>query len=246
MQRSTKQTPCWALSLVLTALVAASFWAVPAMAADAPLPVITIDGEANADVTPDTARLSLGVETERPTAAAATADLAKAAQAMMETLRTEGIDRKDITTTALALSPLYPEDQGRAPAAPARPRAFRAATTVAIVVRPAERAGTIASRLIDSGANTIEGIDYSSSEAEARLDGLRADAMRDARRKAEIYVGALGLHLGHVVEITPDSSTGPRPQPMMRTMAVAKAMVPTAPGSLTLHAGVSVRWTIEP
>lgn len=211
-------------------------------------PFITVQGEASADVVPDKARLSIGVQVERPSAAAATADVARAAQAITDQVKADGIEEKDVATTAIALAPIFPDDT--APRSPKGARAFRASTDLEITVMPAERAGLIASHLVDKGANTIDGIAYLSTREGDVLDQLRADATREARRKAEIYVGALGLHLGRALEIIPG---GDNAAPMART-AFAKSMVaaeptppiPVKPGVLTLRADVTVRWEIAP
>lgn len=220
-----------------------------AFAQAAPLggpPFITVEGQASAEIAPDLARLSVGVVAERPTAAAATAEVARAAQAVTDQIKADGVDDKDVTTGTLGLTPIYPEDltssrQSRPP------RGFRAATDVAVTVRPPERAGLVASHLVDKGANQIEGIVFASSQQDRRLDDLRADAMRDARRKAEIYVGALGLRLGRVLEISPQAEGGVPPQTFARSASILAAptpKLPVEPGTLSLQASVSVRWEI--
>ena len=221
----------------------------PAFAQAAPPggpPFITVEGQAGAEIAPDMARLSVGVVSERPTAAAATAEVARAAQAVTDQIRAEGIDDRDVTTGTIALAPIYPEDltssgQSRPP------RGFRASTDLSLTVRPPERAGLVASHLVDKGANTIEGIVFGSSLQGRRLDDLRADAMREARRKAEIYVGALGLRLGRVLDISPQAEGGAPPPTFARSASILAAptpKIPVEPGTLGLRAGVSVRWEI--
>ncbi len=214
------------------------------------LPFITVEGQASAEVVPDTAQLSIGVEADRPTASAATADVAKAAQAVMDQIKAEGIDDKDVATTSVSLSPVYPETALPGTSQPARsPRAFRAATELLVTIRPADRAGMVAAHLVDKGANTIEGIDFSSSDAARRMDDLRTAAMLDARHKAEVYVAALGLHLGSVLEINPLNAGGFQPRVAMQKTSILAAPPPPIPvksGTLTLQASVNVRWAIAP
>ena len=218
--------------------------------APTPIPFVTIEGQASSDVIPDTATVSLGVESDRPSATAATSDVAKAAQAIVDQITAEGIDAKDVTTTSIALSPIYPEDLGSArPSASRAPRSFRASTDLMITIKPAERAGAVVAHLVDKGANSIDGITYSSSQHAKQLDDLKADATRDALRQAQIYAGALGLRLGRVLEIIPGTSFGGEP-PMSFAKArstVLAAPVPALPvksGALTLRSTVSVRWEI--
>jgi hypothetical protein len=230
--------------------ILASLLTTPAWAQQAPLmppPAITVDGQASVEVAPDTALVSLGVESNRPTASAATADVAKAAQAIVDQIATEGIDSKDVTTTSIALEPIYPDEiSGKQPHIP---RSFRASTDLVVTIKPAERAGLVVAHLVDKGANTIDGIAYSSSEEAKKLDDLRVEATRDALRKAQIYAGALGLKLGRVLDIAPGGDGG-GPQPYFaKSMVAAPAPVPripVKPGSLTLRSNVSIRWEIVP
>ena len=66
------------------------------------------------------------------------------------------------------------------------------------------------------------------------LDEARADAIADARRKAELYAKAAGAKVGKVVAIIEQgSSPPPRPFQAMRASAGA---VPVAPGEQMLRA----------
>ncbi|WP_131113274.1 SIMPL domain-containing protein [Lichenihabitans psoromatis] len=214
-----------------------------------PAPFITTEGQATAEITPDTATVSLGVVSDRPTATAATSDVAKAAQAIVDQITADGIDAKDVTTTSIALTPIYPDDVALARSTSRAPRSFRASTDLSITVKPATRAGAIVSHLVDKGANSIEGIAYTSSQQAKQLDDLKADATRDAMRQAQIYVGALGLRLGRVLEIVPGNTSADTPMmasKMARStiMAAPAPPIPVEPGALTLRATVSVRWEI--
>lgn len=217
---------------------------VGAAAEPAAPPSISVEGRASEDVTPDTARITLGVSLERPTAVSAVADVAKAAQAVVERIRADGIADGDVATSSVSLSAV-PAEEARGK--PPRAAGFRAALTLTVKVSPVERVGPLASRLVDRGANAIEGIDYLSSREEDVLDDLRARAVRDARRKAELYVAALGLHLGRVLEIVPGEGQARRPGMAFRMAADAPAPpsdLPTRPGTLAVSATVSVRWEI--
>ena len=206
-------------------------------------PAITVEGQASAELTPDMARLSLGVVADRPTASGAASEVGKAAQAMVEQVKAEGIDDKDVVTISVTLAPVYPDAAPGNPNAVRLPRGYRASTDLLVTVRPAGRAGAVAAHLVDKGANTIEGIAYASSQEPAVLDRLLGEAMRDARRQAEIYVEALGLKLGRVLEIVPEGGRFV-PQARMQMTAGATAPIPVEPGALPVRASVSVRWEI--
>ena len=72
------------------------------------------------------------------------------------------------------------------------------------------------------------------------MDGAREDAVKDALRKAKIYVSAAGVALGQVLTIN-EHGGGGRPQPMFaRAMAMEDSSVPIAAGEQTLSTSVTL------
>jgi len=69
------------------------------------VPNITTNGVASAEVVPDIATISIGVDTERPNAA----DSARDTQAVVGEIKAQGIEAKDIKTLSITLSPVYDE-----------------------------------------------------------------------------------------------------------------------------------------
>lgn len=216
----------------------------PALAQQGPpIPSITVEGEATISVPPDTALISLGVVTERPGAAEASSENAKAVSAVLEAIRAEGIGPEAVQTAAVDLSAIY---DAPSPGTP-KITGFRASNALRIRVRPAENAGPLVGKLIDKGVNAIEGIEFVASPDALRQDRLRADAMRDARHQADVYVEALGLKLGHVLAVVPVGlpvEVQPRAFRRMASVSAAAAPMPLAAGSLDQRATVSVTFEI--
>jgi uncharacterized protein YggE len=67
-----------------------------AEAQQVPVPTVTTNGEASAEVEPDIATISLAVDTERPKAADAARENARAVLAIVNEIKAQGIDAKDI------------------------------------------------------------------------------------------------------------------------------------------------------
>lgn len=213
------------------------------------VPSITTSGGANAEVVPNIAIISLGVETERPNAADAARDNARAAQAIIGEIKAQGIDARDVATMSVTLSPVYDESRDSNGRLTKRSlRGYIARNGLNIRVKDISKAGTLARQLIDKGANNFEGIEFDFAEKEQKYDLLRGDAVRDALRKANSYAEGLGLKLGRVLEI----GTQP-PYPVAAAMAPkmmaappreASAIIPIEPGVLTLHIEVQVTWEL--
>ena len=222
--------------------------AVPVAAEEAPsarpVPSITVEGRASVPVVPDVVVVTLGVESERPRAADAAADNNRTAQALMETIKAAGIEPRDVATASVGLMPVYDTP----PKGTATLTGYRASLTLQVRVRPVDRAGTLIGALTDKGANSIEGVDFLVSPDAQRDDQLRADAMRDARHRAEIYVEALGLKLGRVLQIAPGEMPMPEPRRFdyraKLAMAAPAPSVPLAAGEERQQAQVSVTFEI--
>ncbi|MGH6838532.1 MAG: SIMPL domain-containing protein [Methylocella sp.] len=212
------------------------------------VPTITTNGVASSEVGPDIATISLGVDTERPTAAAAARDNARAAQAIVGEIKAQGIDSKDIKTLSVRLAPVYDVVTDANGRTKQTLRGYNAHNSLSVRVREIEKAGILAGQLMDKGATSLDSIAFDYSQKEAKYDALRGDAVRDALRKANSYVNGLGLKLGRVLEI----ATQP-PEPVAPGIAgmsprgaarAAVAAIPVEPGAETLRTEVEVTWEL--
>jgi uncharacterized protein YggE len=212
------------------------------------VPNITTNGVASTEVVPDTAIISLGVDTERPKAAAAARDNALAVQAIVGEIKAQGIEAKDIKTLSVTLSPDYDEvsdNNGRVTNRTLR--GYMAHNSLSVRIRDIAKAGVLAGQLMDKGANSFEGIVFDYTQKEAKYDALRGDAIRDALRKANSYVNGLGLKLGRVLEIAtqaPYPASAGMPPKMLGAAKREAAAVPVEPGSEVLRTEVQVTWEL--
>lgn len=212
------------------------------------LPSITTTGEARVDVVPNIAIIALGVETERPNAADAASENAKATQAVVNDVKAQGIDPRDIRTLGLTLMPVYDETtdpNGRV--AKKTLRGYQARNDLRIKIRQIEKAGALAQQWIQKGANSFGGVEFDYDQKDAKYDALRGDAVRDALRKATSFTNGLGIRLGRVIEIAAPGGS-PRPfaeAPMMARAARSDAVaIPLDPGVQTLRVEVQVSWEL--
>ena len=211
------------------------------VAAAPPPPTITIEGSASAAIVPNTVTLSLAVVTTRPKATDAVAENSKALAAALAAVKAEGVPTEAITTTALDLSAVSDEPKTGAP----RIVGYRARNQIELRIKTADDVGQLAATLIDKGINSIDGLRFSSSAEEATRDRLRGEAAKDARHEAEIYTAALGLKLGRVLGIRPDTAPGQlfRVQSGL-PVRMASAPVPVEPGQMRVAERVSVTFEL--
>lgn len=219
------------LPILLTAMLALS----TAQAAER---LVTVSGEATVAVPPDTAVIRIGVSSLEKTAREAGETNAKQMTAALAAVKASGIAERDIQTSRVSLQPQYDPNK----AGTARLTGFQANNQVTIRIRDIDNLPAVLDRAIAAGANEMSGIEFVVSEQSKLLDQARAEAIADARRKAELYARAAGAKLGQVVSIS-EEGTAPQPRPMQAMRAGA---VPIAPGEQTLRVIVSVSYELTP
>ncbi|MEM6439680.1 MAG: SIMPL domain-containing protein, partial [Pseudomonadota bacterium] len=120
--------------------------------------------------------------------------------------------------------------------------AWRAGSGVAATLRDPALFGAVAQAATEAGATGIGGIGFEISDAEARLEEARADAVRHAMARAEAMAEAAGLRLGAVLEIVDGGGLSPQPRFAARAEAAMMSdAMPVAPGRQELEARVSLR-----
>ncbi|ABD05068.1 Protein of unknown function DUF541 [Rhodopseudomonas palustris HaA2] len=226
-----------AAALVVSALVVAA----PASAQSAPPspPSITVTGEAQKSVAPDIAQIEAGVSNMAKTArAAAEANNVAMGKVLLE-LKNAGVDGKDTQTSRLSIQPQYASNRS----GPSEINGYLASNLVTVKVRDIARVAGLVDTLVTAGANEIRGIGFRVADPSKLLDDVRAEAIADARRKAEVYARAAGVTLGAPLLISEDTQQGIAP--MRKMVAMQSAATPVAPGEETLSVSVTVSWAIK-
>ena len=207
---------------------------------------LSVTGEGQSATQPDMATISLGVSTEAATAQEAMAQNATRQQAVIDALKAEGIEARDIQTSGLNLSPRMVFAEGQPP----KLSGYTAQNMVTVRVRDLARLGPVLDKLVETGANEINGIGFAREDMEAARDEARARAIAEARRRAEQmaepHPGRLGHLLGALRALSDAPvAEGPRPM-MMRAEAKAADATPIEAGELSVTAQVSAVYDLLP
>ncbi|MEM6624430.1 MAG: SIMPL domain-containing protein [Pseudomonadota bacterium] len=217
--------------------VCALLLAVPAWAEQ---PSITVVSTGSVFAVPDMAVVTVGIETEAPTASKAQADNAQAAAETILALRESGIAARDIRTMSLVISPIY-ADRRNAPDSAPSVRAYRVVNRIQATVRDISAVGQLLDAVIVSGANRIDNLYFAMSTEPVLLDEARRRAVAEATRRAELYAQAMGVILGPVQSLHEGANQGPRGAPMAE-MRVSSGAI--APGELEVSATVTITWSV--
>ena len=225
-------------TLMLTSVLALPL-AGMAMAQQAPVPQITVTGEASVQAVPDMATISLGVTTLAPTAAEAMAANTAALSQVTERLKAAGIEARDLQTSSLSLNPNWTGYDGSQPQTIS---GYTASNQLSVRVRDVSKLGAVLDAAIADGANTLNGISFELSAPRPVLDQARKAAVEDARTRAELIAAAAGVKLGRVLSITEGGGYGV-PVPMFKADA-ASAPVPIEAGEIGMTASMTVSYEI--
>jgi uncharacterized protein YggE len=201
---------------------------------------LTMNGEGVARAVPDRVEISAGVTSDATTAAAAlSANNARMAGlfATLEKLRVPAIN---IQTQNFSVSPQYASAPNTAP----RLTGYSVSDDVHVVLDDVAMLGATLDALVSAGANQMNGLNFTIKNNAELLARARADAVADARTRAQQYAAAAGLSLGPILSLSENS--GEVPRPMNRVMAMAApGIVPVAAGEESVIATVSVVWEIR-
>lgn len=165
---------------------------------------IAVSGSGNVTVTPDIARIDVGVEVTGDTVAEARGEAADAMDAVMDALTDNGVDEEDVRTRSFNIYPQYNYRDDEAPEI----TGFTVSNQVTVTVREIDNASTVFDAAIEAGGDAVRvnGISFTVDEPEEFLDQARADAIADARGRAETLADAAGVSLGSVRSISESTS----------------------------------------
>lgn len=199
------------------------------------LPSVSVTGEATISKAPDIAVLQAGVTGQAKTARDAMSASAKSMAAVLVALKDAGIAENDIQTSRLSLQPIREPNRN-----PATIIAVEASSQLTVRLRDITKSADVLDKMIGAGANLVTGIHFEISETSKLLDQARAEAVADAKRKAEIYAKAAGVSLGRPLSI----SEGHVARPMSPRLAMREAAaMPIQPGEEKI--GVTVQVSYE-
>lgn len=205
--------------------------------------LLSVSADGKSEGRPDMATINLGVTTEGATAQAALAENAQRMTALTQALRRAGVAERDIQTSNVSVYPQQQYIEGQQP----RITGYQANNSVTAKVRRIDTTGRVIDAAVAAGGNTVNGVSFSYQDPDAQLDAARRDAIREARRRAELYASALDMHVVRIVAVSEGGGFVP-PMPIMVTanrMAAQDAATPVSPGQIETQVSVNVTFELR-
>jgi uncharacterized protein len=205
---------------------------------------LSVSGTGTAILAPDMAYVNIGVHTEKPTAADAVAENNAQTQKVIKSLTDFGIDPKDIQTTNFSI---YPQDKYDPQTnQPTGEKTYVVDNTVNVKVRDLNKLGDLLDTVVQSGANTVSGVQFDVADKDKALAPARDAAVKDANAKAQELATSAGVQLGELLSISyTDVPVTPMYDVRAGLAAAPQSSVPIQPGQLTFTVNVSETYGIK-
>jgi uncharacterized protein YggE len=205
---------------------------------------VSVSGQGMVNVPPDTAQVTVGIDVIRPDLADAQAEATRQATAVIEAVRSQGVESRDIQTANYSVNVLrdYSENGD-----PSKVTGFEVMNQVLVTIRDVESVGALLDGGVGAGANSIYGVTFFVDDTRPHESEARKLAVADATARAQELAAATGMELGRVVFISEDLG-GYVPGPVYGRggagMAEAAMDVPVEPGTSQISVNVNITFEL--
>lgn len=206
---------------------------------------IMVSGTGKVSAKPDIARVTLGVSTLRDTVQAARDQAAASMDAIITSMKADGVADKDIQTQQLNIQPEYDYSNSKQTL-----RGFRVTNTVTATVRNINATSKLVDDAVAAGGDDtqIQNIAFSIDKPDDLKQQARKQAVEDAKQKAQTLADAAGVAVGGAITISETGYTPPVYYDRAASGPVAAPQTgstPIQPGELDVQIDVSVTWSIK-
>jgi uncharacterized protein YggE len=227
---------------------------------------IAVNGSGRVTVTPDIAELRIGVEARAATIAEVRAAAARSQEAVRASLRSNGIEERDIQTQGLSIRPEYasrpPSTPTPSPPRPADATSSAAGSaagqlqivgyvmtnTVSVKVRNLENVSRVIDDAVEAGGDNVRlnGIAFGVDQPERFQAEARELAVNDARQRAEALARLTGVELGPPRSINEFGGPTPVGRGGLETaQAAPDSATPIDPGETEIVMQVSIVYEVR-
>lgn len=202
------------------------------MNSQCPLRSMTLTGQGQVSLIPDTAVIRLGVQQTGANLSEVQSQNAQISQAVLNTLRRMGIT--DVKTYQYTIDKYFEYDDGTPV-----DRGYTVRNILEIRTENTEQVGTIIDAAVDAGANMVELISFESANPEYEYQQALNLAVIDAIEKAKSIARNLGVPVDPIPFKMIENSTISRPpQPFQRELAAT----PIVPGNIVIEASITAEF----
>jgi len=208
---------------------------------------ISITGEAERFVAPDTASMSFSMTRKSTNLSEATDSVNERISSLVSSLRSDGVRESDIKTTNYSVQPQYIYNE--------RERVFdgyRVTQSLEVKIRDLDSVSSVVSKIGELEVDNVSGLSFFVDNDEEIREELREEAIDDARAQASRLASDLGVSLSKIIGFSEGGAVKFISEPVFRTTAFAEealfdASVPVSipTGEDRLNARVTITYELE-
>lgn len=206
---------------------------------------ITVSGEAKTEQQNQIASYNAGVNEISDNKDQAVSAVNSKIAAIIAAARSFGIPQDDIQTQNINVYQMqeqYYDTDGRQKQ---RAGQWQVSNSIEVKLREVDRAGELADVLTRAGANQLYGPNFQLDDTSDAQVGLLAEAIEDARKKAQAAVAGSGRTLGKVLSISEGGVAGAPIPYLARMDAGGGGGMPAEPGTGTVYSSVTVVFELQ-
>lgn len=237
-------------ALIATAIINVLFFVMPAIQkfgdSMTSARTLTVSAEGKTTVSPDIAEVSFSVLSQGANPETLSATSNDKMTAVIENIKANGVEAKDIKTTGYDLQPSYSYDKntGRSYI-----YSYTLTQTVMVKIRDLKKVAKIIGGVTPLGVNQIGSVSFNVENPDKVLGDARNDAFNKIKEKVAAIASASGVSVGKVITVS-EYQSSPMPYYKQSAMGMggvaAPASAPTIePGSQELKLNVTVIYAIQ-
>jgi uncharacterized protein YggE len=201
---------------------------------------IAVAGEGHVNVAPDYAEFFADVATRGESLEAATrlhTDRAAKAAAALRALAKYNVS---VERSSFRLEQV--RGPGRAGDKKQASPEYRATTTFAVKANQLSSLNEVISAIAGAGVFEVRTVRYGINDEQGAIDNARREAVKNARRQAEVYADAAGVKLAEILEIFDGVAQNLGSEASLRAATPNVQVQP--PATIPFRAGINIKWRI--
>ena len=185
---------------------------------------IHVSGQGKASIEPDLAVLNMGVETMAPTVAEAREEAATAMAAVMEALKSAGVEDRDIQTSRFnirAERDWQEVTENGVRTSKSVLVGYRVSNNLTVKARDLDNLDALIDGAVESGGDAIRfnGLNFTAEDLSPVMTQLREDAVNDAMSKAQHFADLAEVGLGDLIFISDGTVARPSTRVFLESAA---------------------------
>ncbi len=253
MEKAHGKVYFWILidALIVAAIINVVFFVMPAIQkfgdSMAVARTLTVSAEGKTTVSPDIAEVYFSVVSQGANPQTLSATNNDKMSAVIENIKANGVETKDIKTTGYDLQPSYSYDKntGRSYI-----YSYTLTQTVTVKIRDLKKVAAIIGGVTPLGVNQIGSVVFNVENPDAVLADARTDAFNKIKAKIDSIQSASGVRVGKIITVN-EYQSSPTPYYKQSGFGMGGVAAPSSapaaiePGSQELRLNVTVTYAIQ-